>query len=81
MKSNIDGVFVAGDIRYKSLRQIITACSDGAIAAQNASYYIKKQERIKMLKEVMTAEFEELFEDKIIKMSKKYRAYAAYDSH
>ena len=40
MRTNIDGVFVAGDIRYKSLRQIITACSDGAIAATEAIKYI-----------------------------------------
>lgn len=34
------GVFVAGDIRQKNLRQIITACSDGAIASTNALNYI-----------------------------------------
>ena len=43
MKSNIDGVFVAGDIRYKSLRQIITACSDGAIAGTEAIKYISNR--------------------------------------
>lgn len=36
MKTNIGGVFAAGDIRQKSLRQIITACSDGAIAVNSA---------------------------------------------
>jgi len=30
------GIFAAGDIRQKSLRQIVTACSDGAVAATNA---------------------------------------------
>ena len=40
MRTNIDGVFVAGDIRYKSLRQIITACADGAIAGTEAIKYI-----------------------------------------
>ena len=40
MKTNIDGVFVAGDIRYKRLRQIITACADGAIAGTEAIKYI-----------------------------------------
>ena len=40
MRTNIDGVFVAGDIRYKPLSQIITACSDGAIAATEAIKYI-----------------------------------------
>ena len=37
MQTNKQGVYAAGDIRMKSLRQIITACSDGAIAATNAS--------------------------------------------
>lgn len=42
MKTNIDGVFVAGDIRTTPLRQIVTACSDGAIAATKAYEYIKR---------------------------------------
>lgn len=33
MRTNIPGVYAAGDIRSKSLRQIVTACADGAIAA------------------------------------------------
>lgn len=33
MRTNIKFVYAAGDVRRKSLRQIITACSDGAIAA------------------------------------------------
>ena len=40
MRTNINSVFVAGDIRYKSLRQIVTACADGAIAATEAIKYI-----------------------------------------
>lgn len=40
MRTNITGVFVAGDIRFKSLRQIVTACSDGAIAGTEAIKYI-----------------------------------------
>ena len=40
MRTNIDGVFVAGDVRYKSLRQIVTACSDGAIAGSEALKYL-----------------------------------------
>lgn len=39
-KTNINGVFVAGDTRTKLLRQIITAASDGAISAFQASNYI-----------------------------------------
>lgn len=41
MHTNIKGVFVAGDIRKKSLRQIITACYDGAIAGTEAIKYIQ----------------------------------------
>lgn len=33
MHTNIDGVYAAGDVREKSLRQVVTACADGAIAA------------------------------------------------
>ncbi len=41
MATNIKGVFAAGDVREKSLRQIVTACSDGAIAAISAFEFIK----------------------------------------
>lgn len=41
MKTAIPGIFGAGDCVTKHLRQVITACSDGAIAAQSASQYIK----------------------------------------
>lgn len=42
METNIDGVFAVGDIRDTPLRQIITAASDGAIAAQYVNAYIMK---------------------------------------
>lgn len=38
-KTNIDGVFAAGDIRTKALRQVITAAADGAVAAHYAEEY------------------------------------------
>ena len=41
METNIPGVFAAGDIRIKSLRQVVTACADGAIAAVMAEKYIE----------------------------------------
>ncbi len=41
MRTNIPGVFAAGDVREKSLRQVITAAADGAIAATNAEHYIE----------------------------------------
>lgn len=40
MKTNIDGVYAAGDIRPKNLRQLVTAVSDGAIAATEIEHYI-----------------------------------------
>lgn len=40
MQTNMFGVFAAGDIREKPLRQVITAASDGAIAAYMAERYI-----------------------------------------
>lgn len=40
MHTNIPGVYAAGDIRVKSLRQVVTAAADGAIAAMQAEHYI-----------------------------------------
>jgi thioredoxin reductase (NADPH) len=42
MRTNIPGVFAAGDARQKLLRQIVTACADGAIAATAAEKYIEE---------------------------------------
>lgn len=39
-KTNIDGIFAAGDIRKKDIRQLTTACSDGTVSALNACKYI-----------------------------------------
>ncbi len=38
-----DGLYVAGDLRVKSLRQVATAVSDGAVAATQAIRYLNKQ--------------------------------------
>ncbi|MDR0879806.1 MAG: thioredoxin-disulfide reductase [Clostridioides sp.] len=40
MQTNIPGVYAAGDCRDKSLRQVVTAAADGAIAAVNADKYV-----------------------------------------
>lgn len=40
--TNVDGIFVAGDIRTKTLRQLVTATSDGAVATIEAIKYIAK---------------------------------------
>jgi len=39
--TNIKGIFAAGDCRVKTLRQLVTASNDGAIAATNAFNYVK----------------------------------------
>ena len=36
METSVKGVFAAGDIRNTPLRQVVTACADGAIAATYA---------------------------------------------
>ena len=40
--TNKIGIFVAGDVRRKDLRQLVTATSDGAIAATEAIKYLNK---------------------------------------
>lgn len=42
MKTDRTGIFAAGDCRKKLLKQVITACSDGAIAAFSAEKYLDK---------------------------------------
>ena len=44
MRTNIPGVYAAGDIRVKSLRQVVTAAADGAIAAMQAEKYLAEME-------------------------------------
>ena len=44
MHTNVEGVYAAGDIRVKSLRQVVTAAADGAIAAMQAEKYIANLE-------------------------------------
>lgn len=41
METDVPGVFSAGDIRVKDLRQIVTATGDGSIAAETAQKYIE----------------------------------------
>lgn len=44
-KTNIKNIFVAGDTRTKTLRQLVTATSDGAIAATEAIKYISENKK------------------------------------
>ncbi len=43
MQTKTPGIFAAGDIREKPLRQVVTAVSDGAIAAMSSSKYIEEK--------------------------------------
>lgn len=43
-ETSLRGVFAAGDVRTKAVRQIITAASDGAVAAHYVEEYLKDQE-------------------------------------
>jgi thioredoxin reductase (NADPH) len=49
METKVPGIFAAGDIREKTLRQIVTATGDGSIAAQSAQHFVEE------LKEEMKA--------------------------
>ncbi len=41
-KTNINGVYAAGDVCIKDLRQVVTAVSDGAIAATSLEKYVEE---------------------------------------
>lgn len=45
MHTSRPGIFAAGDIRQKTLRQVVTAVADGAIAAVSAEKYIEEQKK------------------------------------
>lgn len=40
MQTNLPGVYAAGDVRNTPLRQVVTACADGAVAASEAVAYL-----------------------------------------
>lgn len=42
-RTNLPGVFAAGDVRTKPLRQVVTAAADGAVAAHFAEQYLNEQ--------------------------------------
>lgn len=49
METKVKGIFAAGDIREKTLRQIVTATGDGSIAAQSAQHYVEElKEELKL---------------------------------
>ena len=57
MQTNIKGVYAAGDLRPKMLRQVVTAVSDGAIAATDAERYVaSEKERLGIVEEEVIEE-------------------------
>lgn len=42
MNTKVKGVFAAGDVREKMLRQVVTATGDGSIAAQSAQHFVEE---------------------------------------
>lgn len=42
MKTSVPGIFACGDARRKLLRQVVTACGDGATAARAAARYVEE---------------------------------------
>ena len=68
MKTNVDGVYAAGDLRPKVLRQVVTAVADGAIAATDAEKYVaSEKERLGIVDEY--AEEEKVQEKKEAQVS------------
>ncbi len=51
METKVPGIFAAGDIREKTLRQIVTATGDGSIAAQTAQHYVEELKEEMKLKQ------------------------------
>ncbi|RBN37476.1 thioredoxin-disulfide reductase, partial [Priestia megaterium] len=52
METKVPGVFAAGDVREKALRQIVTATGDGSIAAQAAQHYVEElKEKLKAIQQ------------------------------
>lgn len=43
MRTSLDGLYVAGDCRSESYKQIVIACGDGAVAALSAQHYVESQ--------------------------------------
>lgn len=53
METEIPGIFAAGDVRVKTLRQIVTATNDGAIAAESVNHYLDTWVENKVASEIL----------------------------
>ena len=46
METNVPGVYAAGDVRVTPLRQVVTACADGAVAATQCGRYAARLKKV-----------------------------------
>ncbi len=79
METSVEGIFAAGDVRDKGLRQVVTAASDGAIAAMSASAYINEQVHLRSVllePEHVTALFYSSIDREQVKLSDEIEALA-----
>ena len=79
METSVEGIFAAGDVRDKGLRQVVTAASDGAIAAMSASAYINEQVHLRSVlldHEHVTALFYSSIDREQVKLSDEVEALA-----
>ena len=75
MRTNVPGVYAAGDCRVKELRQVVTAAADGAIAAWQAARYIddlnapkaEPVQEVKKEKKEMLEVDKNTFEEEVLK--------------
>jgi len=80
MEASVEGVYAAGDVRDKHLRQVVTAASDGAIAAMSASSYINEQVHLNstlMEPEKVLAFFYSSIDEKQVKLSSEVEKVAS----
>lgn len=63
LRTNLDGVYAAGDVRPKTLRQLVTAVADGAIAATEVEKYIKEKKEQLGLEEESEAPASAFFDE------------------
>lgn len=66
METNLPGVYAAGDLRPKLLRQVVTAVADGAIAATVAEKYVEEQKHRLGIEDEEEIVIENKAEEKVI---------------
>jgi thioredoxin reductase (NADPH) len=79
METSVEGIFAAGDVCSKHLRQVVTAASDGAIAAMGASSYINEQIHLRSVllePESVTAFFYSGIDEKQARLSNEVEEFA-----